>query len=85
MAERSKKSGGRKKKSDVIDVGDEPAKENSSEDSDAESEEEAEKDDEGLDTDLASSSIDVAPEESAGAFGLVDDVENTEAKPSQGG
>jgi RNA polymerase sigma-32 factor len=85
MAERSKKSGGRKKKSDVIDVGDEPAKENSSEDSDAESEEEAEKDDEGLDTDLASSSIDVASEESAGDVELVDDVEIPEAKPSKGG
>ena len=80
MAERSKKSGGRKKKTDVIDVGDEPAKENT-EDSD---EEEAEKgDDEGLDTDLVSAAAEVA--EDGGDVELVDDIEIPEPKPSKGG
>jgi RNA polymerase sigma-32 factor len=55
MAEQKKK-GGRKKKADVIDVGEKPAQESSQEDS----EEEEKESDEGLDTDLvAAAAIDV--------------------------
>lgn len=82
MAERSKKNGGRKKKPDVIDVGDATAEENSSKNS--EEDEEAEKDDDaGIDTDLANASIDVV--DSTGDVELVDDVEIPEPKPSKGG
>jgi len=55
-----KKTGGRKKKADVIDVGDKPAREVSEEDSEDEEKEES---DEGLDTDLAAAAaIDVGDE-----------------------
>ena len=61
MAEQ-KKTGGRRKKADVIDVGDKPAQESA--DSEGEDEEEKEAgDDEGLDTDLvAQAAIDVGDE-----------------------
>jgi RNA polymerase sigma-32 factor len=63
MAEQ-KKTGGRRKKADVIDVGDKPQE--SSQDEDGESdEEEKEESDEGLDTDLAAAAaIDVGEEPS---------------------
>ncbi|HEU4614915.1 MAG TPA: RNA polymerase factor sigma-32 [Kofleriaceae bacterium] len=61
MAEQKKK-GGRKKKADVIDVGDKPAPETSQEDA----EEEENEPDEGLDTDLvAAAAIDVGDESEA--------------------
>jgi len=59
MADRKNK-GGRKKKADVIDVGDKPASEEEAPDEDSEKEEEA---DEGLDVDLAAAAtIDVGDE-----------------------
>jgi len=65
MAEQKKK-GGRKKKADVIDVGDQPAQESSQDDaeSQAESEDEEKEDaEEGLDADLAAAAaIDVGDE-----------------------
>jgi RNA polymerase sigma-32 factor len=61
MAEQ-KKTGGRKKKADVIDVGDKPARESTEEETEDEEKEES---DEGLDTDLvASAAIDVGEEAS---------------------
>ncbi len=62
MAEQKKK-GGRKKKADVIDIGDKPAPESSEEETDEEDKDEAE---EGLDTDLAAAvTIDVGEEPGA--------------------
>jgi RNA polymerase sigma-32 factor len=59
MAEQKKK-GGRKKKADVIDVGEQPAQESADEDSEDEEKEESE---EGLDADLAAAAaIDVGEE-----------------------
>jgi RNA polymerase sigma-32 factor len=61
MAEQ-KKTGGRKKKADVIDVGDKPAQESSEEETEDEDKEEAEPED-GLDADLvAAVAIDVGDE-----------------------
>jgi RNA polymerase sigma-32 factor len=61
MAEQ-KKTGGRKKKADVIDVGDKPAQESSEEEAEDEDKEEAEPE-EGLDADLvAAAAIDVGDE-----------------------
>src|SRR5690242_8994744 len=60
MAEQKKK-GGRKKKADVIDVGDKPAGETSEDE--AEEEEEKDEPEEGLDADLAAAAtIDVGEE-----------------------
>ncbi|HUS30607.1 MAG TPA: RNA polymerase factor sigma-32 [Kofleriaceae bacterium] len=64
MAER-KKPGGRKKKADVIDVGDAPAKD-SSEENDGDSDEEEKEeggDDDGLDADLVQSAIAVGDDD----------------------
>ncbi len=63
MAEQ-KKTGGRRKKADVIDVGDKPQETSQDEDGEAD-EEEKEESDEGLDTDLAAAAaIDVGEEPS---------------------
>jgi len=63
MAEQKKK-GGRKRKADVIDVGDKPAQESAEEAGDGGDEEEKEEPEEGLDADLvaASATIDVGEE-----------------------
>jgi RNA polymerase sigma-32 factor len=80
MAER-KKTGGRKKKTDVIDVGDAPAKE-SSDENDGDSDGEKDGEDEGLDTDLVSqAALAVADDEAE----LVDDAEVPEPKVSSRG
>jgi RNA polymerase sigma-32 factor len=62
MAEQKKK-GGRKKKADVIDVGDKPAQESSQEEAEDEEDKEADEPEEGLDADLmAAAAIDVGEE-----------------------
>ena len=78
MAERIKKPGGRKKKADVIDVGDEPAKENSDE-IDGDSDEDKEPaEEEGLDADLVNAAgLAVADD---GSDGVGDEVEVPEPK-----
>jgi RNA polymerase sigma-32 factor len=76
MAER-KKTGGRKKKAEVIDVGDAPAKESSDEDSDEEPADEG-----GLDTDLANAATALGSDD--GEAELVDDVEIPEPKSPLG-
>jgi RNA polymerase sigma-32 factor len=64
MAEQKKK-GGRKKKADVIDVGDKPAQDSTSEESEDEEDKEADEPEEGLDADLmAAAAIDVGEEPS---------------------
>src|SRR3954470_19210071 len=82
MAER-KKPGGRKKKADVIDVGDAPAKENADdEEGDSSDEETSEGDDGGLDSDLENAAAVLA----AGQEGEADpDVEVPEPKVSTRG
>jgi RNA polymerase sigma-32 factor len=85
MAER-KKTGGRKKKADVIDIGDAPAKESSDEndgDSDADPDEEKESGEEdGLDADLVNQAAVAAGDDEVE---LVDDVEVPEPKVSSRG
>src|SRR5688572_305801 len=64
MAEQKKK-GGRKKKADVIDVGDKPAQDSSQEEAEDEEDKEADEPEEGLDADLmAAAAIDVGEEPS---------------------
>ena len=59
MAEQ-KKTGGRRKKADVIDVGDKPAPESTEEDAEDEDKEDKDEPEEGLDADLAAAAaIDV--------------------------
>jgi RNA polymerase sigma-32 factor len=86
MAER-KKTGGRKKKADVIDIGDAPAKESSEEndgDSDADPDEEKESGEEdGLDADLVSQAAIAATGDEEAE--LVDDAEVPEPKVSTRG
>ncbi|HSD86166.1 MAG TPA: RNA polymerase factor sigma-32 [Kofleriaceae bacterium] len=78
MAERIKKPGGRKKKSDVIDVGDEPAKENS-EETDGDSDEDKESGDEdGLDADLVNAAALAVGDD--GSDGASDEIEVPEPK-----
>jgi RNA polymerase sigma-32 factor len=83
MAER-KKPGGRKKKTDVIDVGDAPAKENADDEegdsSDEESSDDAAADGEGLDADLVNAAAALAGGEDADP-----DVEVPEPKVSTRG
>ena len=80
MAE-TKKTRGRKKKADVIDVGDEPAKE-SSEEEDGDSDEEKEGEEDGLDSDLVNAAANVGSDD--GEAELVDDVEIPEPKSPLG-
>ncbi|HEY5949130.1 MAG TPA: RNA polymerase factor sigma-32 [Kofleriaceae bacterium] len=65
MAEQ-KKTGGRKKKADVIDVGDKPAQESSQEEESEDEDKESDEPEEGLDADLiAAAAIDVGEDPAA--------------------